>query len=176
MTMPGFVGLNSTNTMSMSLGAPQLAPQQQQQQQESAAIMQELDNIMAAYNAQDPRCRFRHAFYNLVAPEDVPRYQRPAHIPEGLWNEAVQASPDPKCMVPVFASGFGDLQKRIEHQNHQIENHRLKMKEIIADLDSIQKTEQVELSSRLLKCQREHVRLSQKVLKVALTLIRDFLG
>lgn len=69
-------------------------------------------------------------------------------------------------MVPVFASGFADLQKRVEHQNHQTRANQAKLDELRTELERIDQRLQLETNGRLVKCQREHVKLAQKVLRV----------
>jgi nuclear pore complex protein Nup54 len=96
-------GLSFTPAQTAQLSTFTQQPQQMQQQPSSLSsgnsVEQEFQNIMAAYNPQDARCRFRHPFYNLVPVEEAPRYQRPPQIPEGLWQEAVRSSPDPSWYV-----------------------------------------------------------------------------
>ncbi len=59
--------------------------------------------------------------YNVV--DDPQAYGRPSNVPERLWVEAVQINPDPKRLVPVVASGFQDLKKRIEDQDKTSQAH-----------------------------------------------------
>lgn len=62
-------------------------------------IAAQFDEIIGAYDTNDARCRFRHPFFNKVAGEDVQKFGRPTNIPEGLWQSAVKACPDPKRFV-----------------------------------------------------------------------------
>jgi hypothetical protein len=60
--------------------------------------------------------------YNLVGPDAV-NYTRPGNVPEKLWEQAVEANPDPTRLVPVQATGFSDLKKRVEDQDRTTVEH-----------------------------------------------------
>lgn len=61
--------------------------------------------------------------YNYVGSE-APTYGRPAHVPERLWQQAVDSNPDPSRFVPVQATGFEDLKKRIDDQEKTTVEHQ----------------------------------------------------
>lgn len=60
--------------------------------------------------------------YNLVGADAV-NYTRPGNVPEKLWAQAVEANPDPSRLVPVQATGFADLKKRVEDQDKTTQEH-----------------------------------------------------
>eukprot|EP00158_Paraphelidium_tribonemae_P007460 Partr_v1_DN28255_c0_g1_i1_m76198 putative nucleoporin len=158
-----------TSTFGSSMMQQSLMPPQQTQQQQQPSmppILQDFEDLQAAYDVNDARCKFRYAFYNLVAKEDVQKYTRPANIPQGLWEEAVSNSPDPSCMVPVFASGFADIQKRIEHQNAQCSMFKARLVEVSKIIEEIGSRQQVEVFSRMVKCQSRNIAIGHKVLRV----------
>ena len=171
---PGLFGSQKPSTGSLfapqssTLGQQQFIQQQQQQPQaqSSSGILQEIEDLMAAYEPNDPRCKFRHAFYNLVNPADAPKYARPSNIPEGLWNEAVSSSPDPTCLVPVFASSFGDLQKRVQSQTGQCTSAKAKLQEVSQELEAVSDKQQVEIYARIVKCKRKNVEVALKIVRI----------
>jgi hypothetical protein len=66
-------------------------------------IAAQFDELVAAYDVNDARCRFRHPFFNKVSAEDVSKFTRPANIPEGLWQSALKAVPDPKWYILIIS-------------------------------------------------------------------------
>lgn len=74
-------------------------------------------------------------------------------------------------MVPVFASGFEDLQKRVQQLNAHSSEYQLRLREVSGQLDKLISTEQIDLYARLLKSQKKHVEVSHKILRVVLSLL-----
>jgi nuclear pore complex protein Nup54 len=63
---------------------------------EAKNVWQALALLKSYYDPKSPYCRFRHYFYNVVNPQEIHLYQKPAdHDPEE-WTAAQKANPDPK--------------------------------------------------------------------------------
>ncbi|KAI0027198.1 nucleoporin complex subunit 54-domain-containing protein [Vararia minispora EC-137] len=115
---------SSKPTAGGGLLAPKSSVIPMQQQADAQAQFVQLsgriERIVAAWNPDSPQNRFQHYFYNLVGPSQVPMYGRPANAhDEALWQRALMENPDPSCLVPVLATSFDDLQKRVEAQAQQ---------------------------------------------------------
>jgi hypothetical protein len=73
-----------------------------------------MQSIVDAYDLDKPTCRFRHLVYNqveegmlkererererdhfLIVLTDARRYERPPNVNERLWQQAIDANPDP---------------------------------------------------------------------------------
>ncbi|KAH6584615.1 hypothetical protein BASA61_007361 [Batrachochytrium salamandrivorans] len=63
-------------------------------------------------------------------------YQPPPHE-IGTYQQAQLNNPDPTCMVPVLAVGFGDLKKRMEVQERQQAVHKEKLEMIASRVDAL---------------------------------------
>ncbi|KAH8102050.1 hypothetical protein BXZ70DRAFT_49810 [Cristinia sonorae] len=130
-TLSGLPSLNTPQNPLLASRALQARQQQQQQDPQSqyAALTQKIEEITQAWNPSSPNCAFQHHFYNLVDPSQVHLYGRPANaVNDALWQKAVQENPDPSCFVPVIASGFDDLQQRVEAQTKQAAAHQESLK------------------------------------------------
>jgi len=58
--------------------------------------MNQVDAMYGAWHSGSQNCVFQHFFYNLVAPEQVGLYQRPANwTNQALWERAMRENPDP---------------------------------------------------------------------------------
>jgi nuclear pore complex protein Nup54 len=130
----------------------------------------------------------QHYFYNLVDPSQVHLYGRPANATdESLWQKAVRENPDPtwyvtalmscawclrrvlethKSLVPVLATSFDDLQKRIEAQMQQASAHQEKLKEIRARIEKLSERHVLANAPRLQKLGSAQVQLSHRLLRL----------
>ena len=70
--------------------------------------------------------------YNVV--DDAVSYTKPPNVPERLWYQAMDANPDPRRLVPVQATGFQDLKKRVEEQEATALAHQRSLEVIVAIL------------------------------------------
>jgi nuclear pore complex protein Nup54 len=65
-------------------------------------MTEKIEMVYNAWNPDSPRCRFQHAFYNLVDPRQVSLYGRPANAKDdAAWEKAVRENPDPSWYVRV---------------------------------------------------------------------------
>ncbi|KAI7901449.1 nucleoporin complex subunit 54-domain-containing protein [Cokeromyces recurvatus] len=117
------------------------------------------------WDPKSPHCRFKYYFYNVVSPQEVQLYQRPADHDEAAWNAAQAANPDPKTRVPALAIGFDDVRKRMEEQHKLNEAHNAKLEEIKTILNKIQKMSQLETPVKLEEYKRRHMQTTQRVIK-----------
>ncbi|KZT04934.1 uncharacterized protein LAESUDRAFT_682065 [Laetiporus sulphureus 93-53] len=148
---------------------PALAPGQQQQDAQSQflALTQRIEAIYHAWNPASPQCRFQHYFYNLVDPNHVHLYGRPSNATnDALWQKAVRENPDPSCLVPVIATGFDDLQTRVEAQSQQAAAHQERLKEIQTRIAALTQRHQLSNVSRLQRAAALQTQLTHRVLKV----------
>ncbi|RDX52382.1 hypothetical protein OH76DRAFT_1344803 [Lentinus brumalis] len=139
-----------------------------------------------AWNPNSPQCRFQvsfccvkcshgcgadkpwqHYFYNLVDPSQVHLYGRPPNAyNEALWQKAVRENPDPSCFVPVLATGFDDLQKRVEAQTQQAAAHQEKLKDLQTRIAALTQRHQLSNASRLQRASALQTQLTHRVLKL----------
>ncbi|OBZ76350.1 Nucleoporin nup44 [Grifola frondosa] len=146
-----------------------ISPNQQQADAQSQflALAQRMEGIANAWNPLSPQCRFQHYFYNLVDPNQVSYYGRPANATnETLWQKAVRENPDPSCFVPVLATGFDDLQKRVEAQSQQAAAHQEKLKELQTRIAALAQRHQLSNASRLHRASALQTQLTHRVLKL----------
>lgn len=129
-------------------------------------VWQALALLKSWWDPKSPHCRFKHYFYNLVAPQDVPRYQKPADHDQAAWDAAQMANPDPSKMVPALAIGFDDVEKRMDEQNKLSQAHLDKLNQIQTLLKEIQKKSQLETAVKLNEYKRRHMQTVQRVIKV----------
>ncbi|KAG2173712.1 hypothetical protein INT43_005132 [Umbelopsis isabellina] len=158
-------------------------------QKSELQIWQELALIKAKWDTKSPLCYFKHFFYNMVHPDEVHRYVKPAEIDPALWAEAMRNNPDPSCMVPALAVGFDDVRKRMESQYRQcaIYKSRLEVKgadflklcwtvlsyafdsilqAMTAKLEQLQRKHTLETLTRLAEHKRRHVDLTRRTIQV----------
>jgi nuclear pore complex protein Nup54 len=93
----------------------------------------QLNQLYQHYSGKSPNCSFQHVFYNFVHPSDVPLYTKPPSMSDRLWQQALADNPDSTCMVPVLAVGFSDLKKRVDKQNQNNEDIKVKL-QVMVDL------------------------------------------
>lgn len=91
-------------------------------------VQEKLLLLREAWDIKSQNCQFQHYMYNMVHPDDVKYYKRSAADKnEALWIRAQHDNPDPTCMVPVLAVGFGDLSKRVQIQSQQQQDYTSKL-------------------------------------------------
>jgi len=116
---------------------------------------------------RDPNTtQFIRIFYNKVEPEDVPKYHKPANITDQQWEEAKANSPDPTCMVPVFAIGFQDLFSRVTIQNQVSEDHARILESYKETLKNFRKKHDLEISAKIQEYKQNQAELSLRLLKI----------
>ncbi|KAF9453387.1 hypothetical protein P691DRAFT_64531 [Macrolepiota fuliginosa MF-IS2] len=162
--------LNASTMPSSSLlgSRTALTPAQQQADSQTQALQlqQKIEAIFHAWNPASPQCRFQYYFYNLVNPNQVSLYSRPANSKnDALWEKAVRENPDPSCHVPVLAVGFDDLRTRVEAQNKKSEEHQQHLENVKTRLESLTTQHTLSNSSRLLRAAVAQTQLTQKLLK-----------
>lgn len=156
------------------MGQQSMQLTQQQQQQQLAQqpkppvqqIKETMEHIFMAWNPESPQCQFRHYFYNMVHPSEVARYQIPPKTDVALYEQAMRDNPDPTCLVPVLAVGFGDLQKRIEFQKQQSEIHQGALSTISQELDETKQKHELHTLVRLEERRRRAMELSHRMLRL----------
>lgn len=172
MTQPQSSGLLSGSTLGtggLFSTKTSVAPAQNQadSQVQFAQLQQRIEAIVGAWNPTSPLNRFQHYFYNLVDPSQVHLYGRPANATdESLWQKAVRENPDPTCLVPVLATSFDDLQKRIEAQTQQATGHQEKLKEIRARIEKLSERHVLANAPRLQKLASAQIQLSHRLLRL----------
>jgi len=118
-------------------------------------------------------------------------YGRPANATdESLWQKAVRENPDPTwyvtrrhlinrawvltlgwkpkqtSLVPVLATSFDDLQKRVEAQTQQATAHQEKLKEIRARIERLSERHVLANAPRLQKLGSAQIQLSHRLLRL----------
>ncbi|KAJ2660364.1 Nucleoporin nup57 [Coemansia sp. RSA 1199] len=176
-------GAPATNTTGSGLfgGQQQQQPQTmfggQQQQQVQAQpqppqALSEIDElskqlllIKECWDPASPNYQFRHYFYNVVEPGQAQLYQCPPGQDAVLWQQAVSDNPDPSTLVPVLASGFDDLRKRVDSQSLQMQTYQERTAEVSEKLGKILQKHHSETTVRLAECRRRQADLSQRLLE-----------
>ncbi|KAI9318559.1 nucleoporin complex subunit 54-domain-containing protein [Dichotomocladium elegans] len=145
-------------------------PQQPQQtpigQTPPQNIWQKIALIRAHWDPSSHLCQFRHYFYNMVPASERHLYIKPPNQDEHLWNEAMQNNPDPANMVPVLATGFGDVLKRMEVQDQELMKHKEKIMEIAERVDIVQKKHSLGFQIKLEEHRRRHNELTQRLIRL----------
>ncbi|KAJ1654197.1 hypothetical protein IWQ61_005831 [Dispira simplex] len=132
----------------------------------AAPIWDQIMQVKEAWNPNSPLCQFKHYFYNLVDPTQIHLYTCPPDHDPALWAQAQQDNPDPTCLVPALAVGFGDLQKRAEQQKHEAELHTAKLEEISAKLSQLNNKHTLENLAKLVEFKRRNQEQSYRILKL----------
>ncbi|GAA5906614.1 hypothetical protein JCM5296_000711 [Sporobolomyces johnsonii] len=129
-------------------------------------IESRIEAIKAAWDPQNPKCRFQTYFYNEPTPPNtVQMYGRPPNgTDEKAWQKAVRENPDPDHLVPAIAVGFPALQKRIEHQQRQSASHQALLAEVHTHLDSLASTHSLTTSLRTLRAQQNATALASRLM------------
>lgn len=131
---------------------------------------------MAVKNSWDPSSpqnRFSYFFYNLAPqPLSVPLTSLPvpANIAASpnqlqLYKAAVLEDPNPEMLVPVLATSFDDLQKRVNAQKNMASLHlgKLRSNEMMGKIKDGNKKHWSETVVRIERLNRTQVRLEGKL-------------
>lgn len=159
--MPNAFGGQPQANNQSSFGGNANIPNQKSELQ----IWQELALIKAKWDTKSPLCYFKHFFYNMVHPDEVHRYVKPAEIDPALWAEAMRNNPDPSCMVPALAVGFDDVRKRMESQYRQCAIYKSRLEAMTAKLEQLQRKHTLETLTRLAEHKRRHVDLTRRTIQ-----------
>ncbi|ORY98951.1 nucleoporin complex subunit 54-domain-containing protein [Syncephalastrum racemosum] len=127
-------------------------------------IWQSLALVKAWWDPQSPYCRFKHYFYNVVPPQEVHLYQKPANHDQKAWDDAQKKNPDPSCMVPTLAVGFEDVKKRMEIQEKQAGAHSAALEAIQDKLNKLKTIHAQETAARIEEYKRRQMELTQRVI------------
>ncbi|GAA5914894.1 uncharacterized protein JCM6883_002958 [Sporobolomyces salmoneus] len=125
------------------------------------SIESRIESIKAAYDPNNPKCRFQTYFYNEVPQgQSAKGYGRPPNgTDERAWLKAVKENPDPDHLVPAIAIGFPSLQKRIDSQSTLNNTHQLLLSQIHSHVSSLSSTHSLTTSLRLLRAQQTSLSL-----------------
>ncbi|KAI9289524.1 nucleoporin complex subunit 54-domain-containing protein [Umbelopsis sp. AD052] len=134
-------------------------------QQQDIQTWQQLALIKAKWDTKSPLCYFKHFFYNMVHPNEVHRYAKPADMDPYLWAEAMRNNPDPTCMVPTLAVGFDDVRKRMEGQYRTCAVFKERLEAINQKIEQIQRKHILETMTRLAEHKRRHIDLTQRTIQ-----------
>ncbi|ORY31027.1 nucleoporin complex subunit 54-domain-containing protein [Naematelia encephala] len=119
-------------------------------------IEERIKNIYNAWDPNHPDCRFKYYFYNVVEPGTAGQYARPAGAAdEAKWQRALRENPDPSSMIPVLATGWSDVQKRIQMQENVASVHQQIIKDITAALSKLTRDTSLASSIRVTTLQSE---------------------
>ncbi|KAJ1857897.1 Nucleoporin nup57 [Coemansia sp. RSA 638] len=148
---------------------PQVQAQAQSQPPQALSEIDELSKqlllIKECWDPASPNYQFRHYFYNVVEPGQAQLYQCPPGQDAVLWQQAVSDNPDPSTLVPVLASGFDDLRKRVDSQSLQMQTYQERTAEVSEKLGKILQKHHSETTVRLAECRRRQADLSQRLLE-----------
>lgn len=131
--------------------------------QESLEMVAKLGSLLYSLSTE----KFQHVFYNVVDSSQVGLYTRPSYVSEALWDKAVKENPDPRCMVPAFAFGMEDLQKRADAQVKAAEACKAKLDEIRTKLTTLSQKHVISTSLRSQKLSNNHTLLFQRVVRLS---------
>jgi len=127
---------------------------------------QQVEMIANAFSPQSPQCRLQYVMYNRVNPSEVGKFVKPPKANEKLWNQAVEANPDPTRLVPVLASGFNELKLRIEEQNNANESHQRALVSIESSVIELQRKHELDTKVKMENCKQRHLTLAHRVLRL----------
>jgi len=125
-----------------------------------------LGTICGAYDPNSRLCRFRHMFYNVVNPTDVDRFAKPENTNDVLWIQAMKDNPDPSRLVPVQATGFGDLKSRIAAQEEMTGQQQQALDEIGKYISKLQQQHELTTTVKIEEFRRKHMELAHRVLQL----------
>ncbi|KAI9433031.1 nucleoporin complex subunit 54-domain-containing protein [Lactarius indigo] len=172
MSQPSTSGLLGSSTLGTGSLFPtkisSVAPQNQTDAlTQFGQLQQRIEAIVGAWNPTSPLNRFQHYFYNFVDPSQVHQYGRPANATdESLWQKAVRENPDPTHLVPVLATSFDDLQKRVEAQAQQATAQQERLKEIRARIEKVSERHVLSNAPRLQKLASAQAQLTHRLLRL----------
>ncbi|KAF8273665.1 nucleoporin complex subunit 54-domain-containing protein [Lactarius quietus] len=172
MSQPPTTGLLGSSTLGTGSLFPtkisSVAPQNQTDAQtQFAQLQQRIEAIVGAWSPTSPLNRFQHYFYNFVDSSQVHQYGRPANAAdESLWQKAVRENPDPAHLVPVLATSFDDLQKRVEAQAQQATAQQERLKEIRARIEKASERHVLSNAPRLQKLASAQAQLTHRLLRL----------
>ncbi|KAL1728301.1 nucleoporin complex subunit 54-domain-containing protein [Schizophyllum commune] len=150
----------------MSRATQAQTPPANDPQSQFLRLQARMEEIYNAWNPQSPQCRFQHYFYNLVMPEQVAMYGRPANATnEAAWQEAVRRNPDPSRLVPVPANGFGDLRARVEGQTKHAAEHQEKIKDLQSRIAKLRHAHELENHTKLQRAAATQMQVTHRLLK-----------
>ncbi|KAI8068284.1 nucleoporin complex subunit 54-domain-containing protein [Gongronella butleri] len=139
--------------------------QQLQQQQQQHSVWQSIALNRAQWDPSGRLCGFRHFFYNKVPANQVHLYVMPPNVDPQEWENAQKANPDKTCMVPVLATGFEDLIKRMRQQDEQSQRHRQKIEELHDRYEVAKRKFELDSLTQLDEYRRRHVDQTQRLIR-----------
>jgi nuclear pore complex protein Nup54 len=141
---------------------------QQQNQQRPAMDNPErkIKRIMAAYECHNPESRFQFMFYNKISATEAQRYQKPPHVNQKLWQQAVRNNPDPKSLVPSLAVGFDDIKNRIVQQDRANQVYQKQLQEIQKVIVHMRQRYKSVTKVKVAEFRQHHTKLAHRLLKL----------
>eukprot|EP01114_Cavostelium_apophysatum_P021225 TRINITY_DN7343_c0_g1_i1.p1 TRINITY_DN7343_c0_g1~~TRINITY_DN7343_c0_g1_i1.p1 ORF type:complete len:429 (-),score=85.00 TRINITY_DN7343_c0_g1_i1:23-1309(-) len=153
----GFLGSSAPSWGAPPTAAPNAKPAPPTPQQKITFVSE-------AYNVEGADCRFKHMLYNRV--DDPSAYVKPSNVDQRLWDQAVEANPDPKRLIPVLAVGFAQLKTRIQSQEEEKERQMKQLNEVQSVLAALQRKQELDNLPGIDDCKRKHVILNHRILKL----------
>ncbi|DBA99357.1 TPA: hypothetical protein ACH3X3_011957 [Trebouxia sp. C0006] len=175
------------NQQQLSLFGTSQQPQQQNQQQSNlfgqnqqpapynaaqlaagvAPASQEIVAISRAFDKQSSEYRFRHLFLNVI--DDPRRYPCPKGVGDLEWREATNKAggvSNPNRLWPVAVSGFDELMTRKTVQDGALKLHAERLANAVNMARTLQRNEETLLKDRMETIKRNHVGLSDQLLRI----------
>jgi nuclear pore complex protein Nup54 len=137
------------------------------------------ERITAISNAWNPASFDNKFLFYLYNVSDVPLSTPLSSLPlppqvaasprlASLYKQAVLESPRPKDYLPVLASSFDDLQKRVDIQKSTSQAHLAKLKsgDVKGKIDQANKKHWNETLVRIERLSREQVKLEERLVRM----------
>lgn len=133
------------------------------------SALKELQSIKDSYvsGPGNHRYRFQYLFLNVV--ENPAARVKPADVDELQWREALRRAggPDnPDHLWPVQCQGFKGLLARKAVQDEAIKEHSQRLQSLQEAVASLAARQEAVLRTQLEAVRREHVKLSQQLLRI----------
>ena len=105
-------------------------------------------------------------FFDVAVTGDATKAERPADMPEALWQQAQENNPDPRRFVPAQIRGFGQLRERAEAQEAMTAAHRAALVKIEGTLERIGQHNVLEASVKMQHYKDRHLVLCHRLVVV----------
>lgn len=129
-----------------------------------------LERAVTLQRSLDPETSsylFQGYFYNMVHPSQVQSFK--VNNTQPAYQLALESNPEPRCMVPVPAMGFGGLLARSELLCQTTQRHHAALNKLQEKIKKINKIQAEEVAKKLENIKESQAKICQRLTAISKT-------
>ncbi|KAM9933705.1 hypothetical protein OXX80_006689 [Metschnikowia pulcherrima] len=158
-----------TNLSNLEIKLPSAAKSTQNTTSYTPAVNDQLSKLREQWDPRSSRCVLKTHLYNKFSEQEIAvllQQPRPADETPEDWEKAMANRPSP-LHYPVKVSSFSDVAQRVEVQLEHVAKSRIFLNTVYDKSVQLSAQRDLDTTTRIMKAQARHTKLSRRLLKLA---------